>query len=277
MHTKIKSKIRLKLLNLGCGGRYHARWINVDVNPVNNNIMKINLKNGIPFSDNYFSVVYHSHLLEHFPKQEGKMLMQECFRVLKRGGIIRIATPDLEQIVKNYLKYLHAAIEGEKGAEANYEWTMLELYDQTVRAFSGGEMGKYLRQEKIPNEEFVFERIGSEAESARLIKENHFRKKVLSFTQKLSCLTPNLILAKLLLKWDSKKINEFRFRSSGEVHFWMYDRFSLAQLLHASGFRKIAQVDAFTSVIPDWNTYKLDGKDRKTYKPDSLFMEAQKI
>jgi hypothetical protein len=42
-------------------------------------------------------------------------------------------------------------------------WIMLELYDQTVRNFSGGEMFQYFVRESIPNENFVLERCGVEA------------------------------------------------------------------------------------------------------------------
>lgn len=266
----------IKLLNLGCGTRYHPKWINVDINPANSDVMKADLKRGILFPNNSFDAIYHSHLLEHFPKLEGKLFTQECFRVLKSGGIIRIAIPDLEQIVKNYLKYLDAAIKNKGEAEANYEWTMLELYDQTVRTFSGGEMGKYLRQDKIPNEQFVFERSGAEVESARLTKINSFKQTARAFIQKLSHLTPKFILAKFLMGWDFQKIDEFYFRSSGEVHFWMYDRFSLSKLLQEAGFQKTKVVNAFTSRIPNWNAYELDSKNKKVCKPDSLFIEAQK-
>jgi len=42
---------------------------------------------------------------------------------------------------------------------------MLELYDQTVRSSSGGEMIRYLSRPDIPNRSFVESRIGMEGQA----------------------------------------------------------------------------------------------------------------
>ena len=61
-----KSKTH-KMLNLGCGGRYHKDWINIDFNSSGPDVIKHNLCLGIPSPNEDFDVVYHSDLLEHFP------------------------------------------------------------------------------------------------------------------------------------------------------------------------------------------------------------------
>ena len=66
------------------------------------------------------------------------------------------------------------------------------------------------------------------------------------------------------------------FRNSGEVHRWMYDRYSLSRLLTESGFINIQICQADESSIPDFNTYELDTCQGKVRKPDSLFIEATK-
>src|SRR3989338_5668159 len=50
----------------------------------------------LEFADNTFYAVYHSHLLEHLPKRYVPVFLQECWRVLKPGGILRVVVPDLE-------------------------------------------------------------------------------------------------------------------------------------------------------------------------------------
>ncbi len=154
-------------LNLGCGMRYHPAWTNVDMVANHQDIIEHNLLENIPFTENHFEVVYHSHVLEHFNKADGERFIKECFRVLKRGGIFRIAVPNLEQIARLYLSNLEKALEGDLEAEHNYNWMLLEMYDQTVRNHSGGEMAAYFFQETIPNENFVFERIGEEGRNIR--------------------------------------------------------------------------------------------------------------
>ncbi len=138
---------KLNYLNAGCGNKFHPDWHNVDMTSDSPDVLAANLLNGIPFPDNRFDVVYHSQVLEHFPKEKAGGFLKECYRVLKPNGIIRVVVPDLENIVNEYSKLLKENIEhsGELSA-ANYDWIMLELYDQTVRNYSGGQMAEYLQQ-----------------------------------------------------------------------------------------------------------------------------------
>jgi predicted SAM-dependent methyltransferase len=51
-----------KLLNLGCGKRFHKDWVNLDFVSNNPSVSAHNLLNGIPFENDAFDVVYHSHV-----------------------------------------------------------------------------------------------------------------------------------------------------------------------------------------------------------------------
>lgn len=51
---------------------------------------------GIPLQDQIADFVYSSHFLEHLDRRTGRRLLEECLRVLKPGGVLRIAVPDLE-------------------------------------------------------------------------------------------------------------------------------------------------------------------------------------
>jgi len=55
-----------------------------------------NLAYGIPLQDKVADFVYSSHFLEHLDRASARRLIEESFRVLKPGGVIRIAVPDLE-------------------------------------------------------------------------------------------------------------------------------------------------------------------------------------
>lgn len=46
--------------------------------------------------------VYTSHMLEHLPPADGLNCLRECRRVLKPGGVLRIAVPDLDKLVAAY-------------------------------------------------------------------------------------------------------------------------------------------------------------------------------
>lgn len=173
----------MKYINLGCGIYYSTQeeWTNLDFVSSGNKVLGHNLLNGIPFEDNSFDAVYHSHVLEHFTKEDGEAFTAECFRVLKPGGVLRIALPDLEGIMRNYIQSLDklAIDPNDEIYKANYEWMLLEMYDQTVRNYGGGNMGKYLFQKHIKNEDFIFARIGEEG---RQIRKKYFESRDNSVT-----------------------------------------------------------------------------------------------
>ena len=247
-------------LNLGCGSHYKEGWTNVDFRSTGTGVIAHNLNNGIPFEDSSFDVVYHSHLLEHFPKKDAFKFIQECHRVLKDGGIIRVVVPDLEQIVRWYLKLLDESLGGDQEAQKRYDWIMLELFDQMVRNLTGGEMLKYWEINPMPAESFVIERCGSEVLNVlKAIRGNGTKQ---GCNQSASNI-------------NAQQVGDFRL--SGEIHQWMYDRYSLSKLMEQAGFDDIRVCRANESVIPDFNSYLLDiNPDGSIRKPDSLFTEAKK-
>lgn len=262
-----------KKLNLGCGSHFHKDWVNVDFNSNSEYVMACNLLKGIPFSDNEFDIVYSSHVLEHFPKNEANNFIKECYRVLKPDGILRIVVPDLERIAKLYIEKLEKAYSGDKSAESDYDWIMLEMYDQVVRNYTGGNMLEYLKQDNIENIDFIYERIGYEAKniinSHKLIKEN----KAADIPPK-KCFSIKRLLRFLKLDNHYKQIGQFRL--GGEIHQWMYDKFSLKRILENNGFKNIEIKSAYESNFEDWSKYNLDLVNKSVRKPDSLFMEAIK-
>src|SRR4030095_981478 len=62
----------------------------------------------------------------------------------------------------SYMRKLTAALGNDPSGCLDYQWILLEMFDQTVREKSGGEMFPYLSQFPLPNEAFVYERIGEE-------------------------------------------------------------------------------------------------------------------
>src|SRR3989344_7865177 len=112
-------------LNLGCGSQVIEGWINVDYAlgawffklpffaALNRCLHLFNLdwdrwifihdlRKRFPWNDDSVDVIYSSHTLEHFSKSVGRHFLEECFRVLKPGGVIRIVVPDLHVLVSAY-------------------------------------------------------------------------------------------------------------------------------------------------------------------------------
>lgn len=247
-----------RLLNAGCGQRAHADWINLDLQAPPGGV-SANLRNGLPFRDGVFTAVYHSHVLEHLPQEQAGTFLRECHRVIEAGGILRVGVPDLEAIARLYLEKLQGAMADETHAEADYDWIMLEMYDQAVRERSGGAMAAYLSNPRIPHPEFVIERIGEEG---RGIMESAARSR--SGSAAAAAPAPSAA-------------DVGRFRRCGEVHLWMYDRFSLGRALSQAGFLAPTVARAGESAIPGFRSHALElDRAGQLRKPDTLFMEARK-
>ena len=197
-----------------------------------------------------------------------------------------MAVPDLECLARLYLEAIPKAAGGDTQWQHNYDWLMLELYDQTVRNRPGGGMIDYLKQDPLPNEHFLFERFGGEVRRILQAIRTPDRPKpaLLPLSQKitrwLSALPRRALmrgLRKSLGPGGSDALEIGRFRLSGEVHELMYDRYSLARLLAQAGFLDLRRRDPAESLIPDWTSYHLDtDPDGSIYKPDSIYMEAVK-
>ncbi|OVE73777.1 hypothetical protein BVX94_02895, partial [bacterium B17] len=152
-----------------CGSCWHKDWTNLDFAASQNNhhVKKFNVLDKLPFDDESFDVVYHSHLLEHLARSEALGFVAETFRVLKKGGITRVVVPDLEKIARIYLECLEKARRGDEVDRANHQWMLMELYDQAVRRSAGGEMWRFMTKKDLVNEKFLFSRFGKEFEYAR--------------------------------------------------------------------------------------------------------------
>jgi predicted SAM-dependent methyltransferase len=272
----------MKCLNLGCGARFHPEWTNLDLTPSSPEVRAYDLREALPFESESFDVVYHSHLIEHLRRDDVVRFLRECRRVLRLGGILRIALPDLEAIARAYLKSLEKALQGKAGSEHDYEWMMLELFDQTVRERPGGAMLEYLSRNPVPNESFVLRRMGAEAR--RIFSQRGSAGKrtkppaSASRPKRNEGLLRSLrqaIARMFLTEEELRALDIGQFRLRGETHQWMYDRYSLKRLLEAVGFQNPTQRTAFESAVPNWIDYHLDAEpDGSVYKPDSLYMEA---
>jgi len=78
--------------------------VNYFINGGSANIIKHDIMSGLPqHQDNSVDIIYLGQIIEHLNiiYQVPKVL-NECFRVLKPGGVIRITTPDLDLLLNAY-------------------------------------------------------------------------------------------------------------------------------------------------------------------------------
>lgn len=67
-------------------------------------IIRYDIRKGLPYEDNSVNYIYTSHFLEHVERDEAIQIINECYRVLKPQGMIRIVVPDFELLVDKYVK-----------------------------------------------------------------------------------------------------------------------------------------------------------------------------
>ncbi len=113
MTEKKNKKVQLYL---GAWRRYIPGFIHIDLDDQPTLDYRHDIKSLPMFTDNSVDLIYTSHSFEYFDRQEGEKVLKEWHRVLKPTGILRIAVPDFEAILKVYLKYKkdlgHAGILG---------------------------------------------------------------------------------------------------------------------------------------------------------------------
>ena len=90
-------------LHIGCGKKYLPGYKHLDIIKYPH-VDYVTTANDLSMFDNEsLEEIYACHILEHFSRIEIKNVLKEWRRCLMRGGILRIAVPDFEAIVAEYL------------------------------------------------------------------------------------------------------------------------------------------------------------------------------
>lgn len=279
----------LAMLNVGCGSTFHPQWVNIDFHAASSEVIACDIRRGLPFEDGTFQACYSSHVLEHLTPPEGARLLLEAHRVLAPGGVLRVVVPDLELIVRDYLRALERALDGAPGADDDYDWMMIQLLDQSVRRVAGGAMSEFWRDATRHNADFVVARAGLEAERAIAesrtgtaskrrsgLLERVCSRTVAQLARALHRRVARTLVGAVAGRGAAKVFDESLFRDSGEIHHWMYDRYSLERSLKRAGFIEVHTRSATESLIPAFASFELDVVAGRVRKPDSLFVEAVK-
>ena len=102
-------------LHLGCGSRIMDGWVNIDINTISERNVKlgrdeptseIDLKHDLltplPYESESGDFIYNEHFFEHFAYTDGAKMLKDWHRVLKPNGILRMAMPSIEGVLKVY-------------------------------------------------------------------------------------------------------------------------------------------------------------------------------
>ena len=150
-------------LNLGSGLTPIPGFVNVDALEESPGVdIVADISERLPFEDGVAELVYASHLLEHFATDEIPGLLAEWRRVLRPGGTLLIAVPDLEVVASMMVQrrgwftppngpWLGVIYGGQKD-QYDFHKTGFTLpwLAQLLRAAGFGEIERTARFEEIP-------------------------------------------------------------------------------------------------------------------------------
>jgi SAM-dependent methyltransferase len=145
-----------KKINLGCGRNLIEGWLNLDNSPsaifakiplVKETLFRFGLINksiyenewskgiiwhdvtkGLPYADGTIDKVYSSHMLEHMDHKAGELVIRECYRVLKPGGIFRLVVPDLMFHARRYLQRVEQVGSISREPHDDFLWNIYGAY-----------------------------------------------------------------------------------------------------------------------------------------------------
>ena len=88
----------LKKIQFCCGSTKLDGWENYDE--------ETDITKPLPFADNTVDYIYCEHGIEHITQKQAWYFLEECNRILRQGGKIRLSFPDIYQItLGNSIEY----------------------------------------------------------------------------------------------------------------------------------------------------------------------------
>ncbi|MFZ0302298.1 MAG: methyltransferase domain-containing protein [Terracidiphilus sp.] len=106
----------VKNLQLATSNNLLPGWLNTDIFLNHRDVLYLDATKRFPFEDCCLDYVFSEHMIEHLEYQSAQFMLRECFRVLKPGGRVRIATPDLGVLLALYCR------EKTRAQESYIEW-----------------------------------------------------------------------------------------------------------------------------------------------------------
>ena len=108
----------------------------------------------IPCAESSVSAVYSSHMIEHLDRAEARAFLAEVRRILRPGGVVRVAAPDLARMVRDYLATddadgfiaaTHMGLNRPTGLTAWMKWALIGPRHH-LWMYDGNSLAKLLRE-----------------------------------------------------------------------------------------------------------------------------------
>ncbi len=116
---------------LGPGEHFYPGWLHLDLCPHDERYIPFDAREALLMPSASMETVFSEHMIEHISYDQGLFLAQEIFRVLKPGGRVRLATPDLartcslaadalNETQRNYVDFINQSFGGDYNNRASF-------------------------------------------------------------------------------------------------------------------------------------------------------------
>ena len=92
----------LRKLQIGANANLLPGWLNTTLYPFTPGTVYLDASLPFPIPDASFDAIFAEHVIEHLEFELAALMLRESHRILRGGGRIRLATPDLAQIMRLY-------------------------------------------------------------------------------------------------------------------------------------------------------------------------------
>jgi predicted SAM-dependent methyltransferase len=92
-------------IHLGCDKRFIPGFVHIDLADYPHIDHRHDIRTLPMIADNSAELIYVCHALEYFDRIEVLEVLREWRRVLRPGGVLRVAVPDFAALVQVYQKY----------------------------------------------------------------------------------------------------------------------------------------------------------------------------
>ena len=94
-----------RCINIGGGNWYYPRWENIDYRANNRYVdycLDLKAQQKLPVKNDCTVLIFSSHCFEHLSDEDALFTLNECYRIMKPGGSIRISVPDMDKAFTAY-------------------------------------------------------------------------------------------------------------------------------------------------------------------------------
>lgn len=82
-------------IQFGSGNNMLDGWDNTD-------LPRTDVRKRLRYKDDSVDFIFHEHMIEHLDEVDGYNFMEECFRILKEDGVMRICCPSIDGFISVY-------------------------------------------------------------------------------------------------------------------------------------------------------------------------------